>query len=122
MGESTEAALLNDYTPKDADYEPIAIVGMGMRLPGGVQNATSYWDLLVNGKSGQCRVPKDRYNIDTWYGPGRVSHVSLTSHVPICFDCSPGAETSVKNMYHLLTRYPLLPNPPGAPLILSAVI
>jgi acyl transferase domain-containing protein len=55
--------------------EPIAIIGMGMRLPGGVHNATAYWDLLVNGKSGQCRVPKDRYNVDTWYGPGRVSHV-----------------------------------------------
>jgi acyl transferase domain-containing protein len=70
------APLLNGH-PQDgtSSFEPIAIIGMGMRLPGGVQNATSYWDLLVNGKSGQCRVPKDRYNIDTWYGPGRVSHV-----------------------------------------------
>lgn len=56
-------------------YEPIAIIGMGMRLPGGVHNAESYWDLLVNGREGRCRVPKDRYNIDTWFGPGRVTHV-----------------------------------------------
>ena len=63
--------------PQDttAAYEPIAIVGMGMRLPGGVHNAPAYWDLLVNGKNGRCSVPKDRYNIDTWYGPGRVTHV-----------------------------------------------
>lgn len=55
--------------------EPIAIVGMGMRLPGGVHNAEAYWDLLVNGKDGRCRVPNDRYNIETWFGPGRVTHV-----------------------------------------------
>ena len=63
--------------PQDAPaaYEPIAIIGMGMRLPGGVHNAPAYWDLLVNGRNGRCRVPKDRYNIDTWYGPGRVTHV-----------------------------------------------
>ncbi|KAL0933322.1 Lovastatin diketide synthase LovF 1 [Colletotrichum truncatum] len=56
-------------------FEPIAIIGMGMRLPGGVCNATDYWDLLVNGKSGRCRVPSSRYNVDTWYGPGRPNHV-----------------------------------------------
>ncbi|KAK1594233.1 LOW QUALITY PROTEIN: beta-ketoacyl synthase domain-containing protein [Colletotrichum navitas] len=56
-------------------YEPIAIIGMGMRLPGHVHNATDYWDLLVKGKSGRCPVPKSRYNVNNWYGPGRVSHV-----------------------------------------------
>ncbi|OHX00905.1 beta-ketoacyl synthase domain-containing protein [Colletotrichum incanum] len=61
---------------QDSDlYEPIAIIGMGMRLPGHVQNAADYWDLLVNGKSGRCPVPKSRYNVNNWYGPGRVSHV-----------------------------------------------
>ncbi|KAH8884913.1 beta-ketoacyl synthase domain-containing protein [Thozetella sp. PMI_491] len=57
-------------------FEPIAIIGMGMRLPGSVHDASSYWDLLVNGKSGLCPVPKSRYNVDAWYGPERVSHVS----------------------------------------------
>ncbi|KAJ0161949.1 Lovastatin diketide synthase LovF, partial [Colletotrichum tanaceti] len=56
-------------------YEPIAIIGMGMRLPGRVHNAADYWDLLVNGKSGRCRVPESRYRVDNWYGPGRPSHV-----------------------------------------------
>lgn len=55
---------------------PIAIVGMGMRLPGGVNNEGAFWDLLVNGKDGRCIVPKDRYNVDTFYnpngGPGTV--------------------------------------------------
>ncbi|KAK1988472.1 beta-ketoacyl synthase domain-containing protein [Colletotrichum cereale] len=65
----------NDKRHASEVYEPIAIIGMGMRLPGHIQNATDYWDLLVNGKSGRCPVPKSRYNVDNWYGPGRVSHV-----------------------------------------------
>ncbi|OLN81992.1 Lovastatin diketide synthase LovF 19, partial [Colletotrichum chlorophyti] len=66
---------ISDVIEQDDVQEPIAIIGMGMRLPGGVHNAEAYWDLLVNGKDGRCQVPKDRYNIDTWYGPGRVTHV-----------------------------------------------
>lgn len=54
--------------------EPIAIIGMGMRLPGGVRDAPGFWDLLVNGKSGRCLVPGDRYSLETWYGPGRALH------------------------------------------------
>ena len=55
--------------------DPIAIVGMAMRLPGGIRDSESFWDLLVNKKSAQCRVPKDRYNIDAFYGPGKSGHV-----------------------------------------------
>lgn len=55
--------------------EPVAIVGMAMRLPGGIHNADDFWDLLINKRNGQCRVPKDRYNIDAWYGPGKSGHV-----------------------------------------------
>lgn len=55
--------------------EPVAIVGMAMRLPGGIHDADSFWDLLVNKRDGQCKVPSDRYNIDAWYGPGKSGHV-----------------------------------------------
>ena len=59
--------------------EPVAIVGMAMRLPGGVHNAEDFWDLLINKKDGRCRVPSDRYNIDGFYGPGKPGHVN-TQH------------------------------------------
>lgn len=50
--------------------DPIVIIGMGMRLPGGVTDATSLWDLLINKRDGRRRVPDDRYNIDAFYsGP-----------------------------------------------------
>ncbi|KAI9759233.1 MAG: Type I Iterative PKS, partial [Geoglossum simile] len=54
--------------------EPVAIVGMAMRLPGGIRDSESFWDLLINKRSSRCRVPKDRFNIDTWYAPGKVGH------------------------------------------------
>ena len=69
----------NSNTIFDHVVDPVAIVGMGMRLPGGIHNAEDFWDLLINKRNGQCRVPKDRYNIDAWYGPGKSGHVG-TQH------------------------------------------
>ncbi len=39
------------------DTEPIAVVGMGCRFPGGVNNPAQYWRLLQDGASGIVRVP-----------------------------------------------------------------
>lgn len=58
----------------DALREPIAICGMGMRLPGGITDAAGFWDMLYNKRDGRCEVPKDRYNAETWYGPGKIGH------------------------------------------------
>ena len=34
---------------EQASTEPIAVVGMGCRFPGGVNNPDQYWDLLTAG-------------------------------------------------------------------------
>ena len=60
-------------------FEPLAVVGMAMRLPGGAHDAESFWDLLVNGKSGHCRVPKERFNVDAFYGPGKPGQLTMKS-------------------------------------------
>lgn len=44
-------------------FEPVAIIGMAMRLPGRVRNENDFWDLLSGKQSGLCEVPKDRFNI-----------------------------------------------------------
>ncbi|PWY81621.1 polyketide synthase [Aspergillus sclerotioniger CBS 115572] len=49
--------------------EPIAVVGMGCRLPGNVSSPSELWDFLIQNKSGHCHVPKDRYNTDAFYHP-----------------------------------------------------
>ncbi|PYH92913.1 putative polyketide synthase [Aspergillus ellipticus CBS 707.79] len=48
-------------------YDPIAIVGMAMRLPGGVHSGEDLWSMLTDKRSGLCDVPKSRYNIDAFH-------------------------------------------------------
>ena len=42
--------------------EPIAICGMAMRLPGGIHDDQSFWDVLYNGKDMRSPIPPERYN------------------------------------------------------------
>ncbi|WP_370332194.1 SDR family NAD(P)-dependent oxidoreductase [Mycolicibacterium hippocampi] len=51
------------------ETEPIAVVGIGCRLPGGVGNADEFWKLLEGGVSGVIRVPADRWDADEFYSP-----------------------------------------------------
>ena len=46
------------HTAEQANTEPIAVVGMGCRFPGGVNNPDQYWDLLKHGRSGIVAVPR----------------------------------------------------------------
>lgn len=59
---------------------PIAIVGMGLRLPGGANSSDLFWDLLINKKSGRCEVPSDRYNVDAFYSPTPKAGTVATRH------------------------------------------
>jgi len=45
-----------------AQRDPIAIVGVGMRFPGGVVDAHSFWDLLEAGKDAITDIPHDRWD------------------------------------------------------------
>ena len=50
-----------------AETEPIAVVGIGCRLPGGVNDVDDYWKLLQDGASGVIRVPAERWDADQYY-------------------------------------------------------
>ncbi|QRK05992.1 type I polyketide synthase [Archangium violaceum] len=57
--------------------EPIAIVGMGCRFPGGATGAAGFWRLLRDGVDAMSEVPKDRWDLDAWYdanpdAPGKM--------------------------------------------------
>ncbi|MDO9174283.1 MAG: polyketide synthase, partial [Actinomycetota bacterium] len=59
-------------------HEPIAIVGIGLRFPGGADDASSYWDLLRDGVDAIREVPADRWSIDELFDddtetPGRMN-------------------------------------------------
>lgn len=49
--------------------EPIAIVGVGCRFPGGVIDGPSYWRLLRNGVDAVSEIPADRFDVDAYYDP-----------------------------------------------------
>ncbi len=49
--------------------EAIAIIGIGCRFPGGVNEPESFWKLLVEGRNAVTDVPADRWNIDRFYDP-----------------------------------------------------
>ncbi|VFM97882.1 MAG: Acyl transferase domain-containing protein [Candidatus Kentron sp. G] len=49
--------------------EPIAIVGMGCRFPGGASSPDRFWDLLVRGIDAIVDVPGDRWDERKYYSP-----------------------------------------------------
>lgn len=49
--------------------EPIAVIGMGCRFPGGADNPDSFWKLLKNGVDAITDLPGDRWPVDEYYDP-----------------------------------------------------
>ncbi|MBF0100645.1 MAG: type I polyketide synthase [Desulfobacterales bacterium] len=49
--------------------EPIAIIGMGCRFPGGANSPEAFWNILKNGMDTIREIPKDRWDSDPYYDP-----------------------------------------------------
>jgi acyl transferase domain-containing protein/acyl carrier protein len=49
--------------------EPIAVIGIGCRYPGGANDPDSYWQLLREGRDAISEVPHDRWDIDALFDP-----------------------------------------------------
>ncbi|TDQ00458.1 type I polyketide synthase [Labedaea rhizosphaerae] len=56
-----------------ARHEPIAVVGMSTRYPGGADTTDAFWDLLVTGRDPVAEVPPERWNAEDYYNPDRRS-------------------------------------------------
>ncbi|KAI3316712.1 hypothetical protein HD806DRAFT_552023 [Xylariaceae sp. AK1471] len=55
--------------PASKGPEPVAIVGMGCRWPGGVRDAPALWDLLRNKRSGYREFSDHRFSTKGFYHP-----------------------------------------------------
>src|SRR5690606_28037202 len=49
--------------------EPIAVIGIGCRFPGGVRGPEAYWRLLHEGVDAIREVPAGRWDTDHFYDP-----------------------------------------------------
>ncbi|WP_031469821.1 type I polyketide synthase [Sciscionella sediminilitoris] len=56
--------------------EPIAVVGLGCRLPGGIRGPEDFWRLLLAGESGVSEVPPGRWQQFGHDSPQQVERLS----------------------------------------------
>jgi phthiocerol/phenolphthiocerol synthesis type-I polyketide synthase A len=76
------------------DTEPIAVVGIGCRLPGGADTPDQFWRMLQKGESGIVGVPAERWDAEAFFAedhsvPGTIVSKEggfLTSWRPDEFD------------------------------------
>ncbi|MEL6495478.1 MAG: type I polyketide synthase, partial [Cyanobacteria bacterium J06623_7] len=48
-------------------HEPIAVIGLDCRFPGGANSPDAYWEMLKHGVDGITEVPQARWNLDDYY-------------------------------------------------------
>ncbi|SCL19236.1 polyketide synthase [Micromonospora inyonensis] len=58
-------------------YEPIAIIGIGCRYPGGIDDPRSFWEVIAAGTDAIGEIPPDRWRADAHFDsdpatPGRM--------------------------------------------------
>ncbi|GAB2610914.1 hypothetical protein GCM10027168_49760 [Streptomyces capparidis] len=64
-------------TRREETAEPVAIVGVGCRFPGGADSPEAFWRLLREGRDAVTEVPADRWDADAFHHsdpsvPGRA--------------------------------------------------
>ena len=93
--------------------EPIAIVGMGCRFPGGANGPKEYWRLLRDGVDAISEVPPDRWDVDSIYDsrpgtPGKTCsrYGGFLAHIdrfdPLFFGISPREAARMDPQHRLL--------------------
>ncbi|MGB5744950.1 MAG: SDR family NAD(P)-dependent oxidoreductase, partial [Sedimenticolaceae bacterium] len=50
-------------------HQPIAVIGIGCRLPGGIEGPDGFWEILLQGVDTAREVPPERWDIDAYYDP-----------------------------------------------------
>ncbi|MEU3545208.1 SDR family NAD(P)-dependent oxidoreductase, partial [Streptomyces paromomycinus] len=69
-GDGPAASPLPTSTTQQTSGEPIAIVGLACRFPGGVNGPEEFWRLLADGTDAVSRFPDDRgWDVEALYDP-----------------------------------------------------
>jgi acyl transferase domain-containing protein/surfactin synthase thioesterase subunit/acyl carrier protein len=67
--ELASLAAETECADREKAREPIAIVGMGCRYPGGVRTPDQFWELLQSGRDILREIPSERWDVDAYYDP-----------------------------------------------------
>ena len=62
-----------------ARTEPIAIVGIGCRFPGGADDPEAFWRLLHDGVDAITEVPRTRWDVNAFYTPDPAAPGKMTT-------------------------------------------
>ncbi len=60
---------MSDNTIKTFTREPIAVIGIGCRFPGGADTPEKFWQLLLSGVDAITDIPFDRFDVNAYYDP-----------------------------------------------------
>jgi myxalamid-type polyketide synthase MxaB len=69
----------SESSAKRLAHQPIAVVGIGCRFPGGANDTASFWQLLREGREAIREVPQDRWKIDDFYDPDPATPGKMVS-------------------------------------------
>lgn len=98
-------------------YEgPVAVIGMSCQFPGNVYTPEDYWKLLLEGKDAITEIPRDRWDVDSFYNPdpaapGRqyVRHGGFLRDIdqfdPFFFGISPNEAEAIDPQQRLLLQH-----------------
>ena len=66
-------------TLEQAQNEPVAIIGVGLRFPGGAVDAETFWQLLRDGVDTVIDIPSERWDIQQFYDPDPAKPGKMTT-------------------------------------------
>ncbi|XP_033641999.1 phenolphthiocerol synthesis polyketide synthase type I Pks15/1-like [Asterias rubens] len=69
----------NTQQPSRAAKIPIAVVGIGCRMPGGVDSPKAFWDAVVQGEDMISEVPSDRWSLESFHDPDQTNHSKMVT-------------------------------------------
>ncbi|WP_172381392.1 type I polyketide synthase [Streptomyces sp. MNP-20] len=112
-GPEAAPAAVETPAPAAASDEPIAVVGMSCRFPGGADSPERFWRNLVEGVDTASEVPRDRWDMDAYYHPRKgvpgKSYTRKASFVPDLaewdaefFGCTPQEALRLDPQHRLL--------------------
>lgn len=63
--------IMSPFRNRDSEEPimPIAIIGMGCRLPGSADSPNGFWNMLSEGRSGYSEDHTTRFNVDAFHHP-----------------------------------------------------